>query len=445
MGERDDERAVRVPPHSVEAEQSVLGALLIDNRAGAKVGALQPDGFYRHEHRVIAAAVWRLLAAHQPADVITVMEALRAEGKLADAGGMPYLNDLATSVPTAAHVDRYAAIVQQHALRRQAVRVAEDLSAAAWGSGDLDQACSAAVQALLSLGQSVDDRMPQALATLLPAWLDDLQARADGATDAIPTGLTDIDRLMCGGVRPGELLVIGARPSMGKTAVCHTLARNMGDDRAVLVLTMEDSVQMMINRQVAAAGRANLADVRSPDRARGDFWERATDGVERLSVKHLWVDDAPMLTLRDIERKAAYVKAHDKRLAAVVIDYLQLMDGDDGESRAYQLNAIARGLKRLAKRMGVCVVLLSQLSRKADESDKPPRLDHLAESGGIEQAADNIWLLWRKGRNSKKPEDKHHMQIELAKHKNGPTDTVTLWWDGATQRVESMGSVAQDE
>ena len=306
-------------------------------------------------------------------------------------------------------------------------------------AGDLAAAADQAVQALLALQQGHGDGNPVPLADLLPGWVDQLQARAEGQSDAIPTGLVDCDELFSGGLRRGELVVIGSRPSMGKTGLCHTLARGFSLTAPVLVLSMEDSLNMLVARQMAATGRINLADIRNPANARGPLWEGVTRGMEALSPLPIHVDDQPSLTLREVRRKASYVRSRRGDLGVVILDYLQLMEEPGDESRAYELNRISRGLKRMAKEMQCAVVLLSQLSRKADETDGPPRIDHLAESGGIEQAADIIGLLWRESRRKPRPDNKHHGQIEWAKNKNGPTDTVQLWFDGATQRWESAG------
>ena len=270
---------------------------------------------------------------------------------------------------------------------------------------------------------------------MLPRWLDDLNDRAEGKTDAIPLGYPDLDRRMAGGARRGELVVIGARPSMGKSAFVLRVARTVAKLGPVLKLSMEDSTGMLVSRHVAAAGRVNLADVRSPQHAPASMWEGVSDGVEELQHLHLYINDQPALELHDVRRKALQVKGRAGDLMLIIVDYLQLMEGD-GESRAQELTRIARGLKRLAKELNCVVLVLSQLSREADKTAAPPRLDHLAESGGIEQAADIIGLLWREGRAKPRPGNEHAAQVELVKNKNGATCTVKLQFFGTTQRFE---------
>lgn len=194
---------------------------------------------------------------------------------------------------------------------------------------------------------------------------------------------------------------------------------------------------MLVSRQVAAAGRINLADIRRPDKAPPSLWQGVSEAMDRLMHLKLWIDDSPALHLQDVRTKAQQVKRKAGALGVVMVDYIQLMEGD-GETRAQELTNVARGMKRLAKEMHCAVVVMCQLNRKADESSAPPRLDHLAESGGIEQAADIIGLLWREARRNPKPENKHLAQVEFVKNKNGPTNTVRLYFDGSTQRFEDL-------
>ena len=430
----------KVPPHSLEAEQSVLGAVLIDNRAYDSVGnVLDTSDFYIGEHRLIWRACAELINACKPADEVTVFERLQAAGQAEAAGGLKYLGQLVESVPGARAAAAYAGIVRQRSLCRRLLQVARDLDdaarEAAGPQGDVAALIDRTALQLLDLQQAAPDDAPRLISALLPRWLDELNERADGKTDAIPLGYTDLDRKMAGGARRGELVVIGARPSMGKSAFALRVARTVAKLGPVLKLTMEDSASMLVSRHVAAAGRVNLADIRSPQHAPESMWTGAMDAVDQLSPLKLYVDDRPALELKDVRRKALQVKGKEGDLLLILVDYLQLMEGD-GESRAQELTKIARGLKRLAKELGCVVMVLSQLSREADKTDSPPRLDHLAESGGIEQAADVIGLLWREARRKPKPGNEHAAQVELVKNKNGATCTVKLEFFGATQRFE---------
>lgn len=435
--------APQVPPHSVEAEQSILGGLMVDNASFDMVcDTLSEADFYDGGHRAVWRAASFLIGSGRPADVVTVFEWMQARSELDEERGLAYLNALAMSVPSGANARAYAAIVRRHSLARQVMALGGELREAArraaGAEGAVEDLVNEFAHKLLALRDGAASDEPVALRQVLPPFIDELNARAEGKVDAIGTGLTDVDRLLADGMRRGELVVIGARPSMGKSALMLNLARHVAKAGPVLVCSMEDSRQMLVARQVAAAGKVNLADIRRPPAAGSAadrMWAGVSDGVEALTPLRMFVDDTPALSLNQARRKALQVKRREGDLLLVVLDYLQLMEGR-GETRANELAAIARGLKQMAKEMNCAVLVLSQLSREADKSDGPPRLDHLAESGGIEQAADIIGLLWREARRKPKPDNKHQAQIEFAKQKNGPTGTVQLWFDGATQRFE---------
>lgn len=436
------ELAQREPPHNAEAEQSLLGCALNDAMALDAVDVVQPADFYFVAHRVIWQTMLDLHAKQRPVDVITVRDAIDPQWADEEQCKLPYLNAMAMSVWAARHWQAYAQIVRRYSLARQVIAMSSDMAEAAYGirarEGEVEDLVNDFAQRLLALRDGAASDEPALLQEVLPAFIDELNARAEGKVDAIPTGLHDVDRLLADGVRRGELVVIGARPSMGKSALMLTVARNVSKAGPVLVCSMEDSEHMLVARQVSAAGRVNLADIRRPPSSGGAadrMWTGVSEGVEALTPLRMFIDDTPGLNLHQVRRKALQVKRREGDLLLVVVDYLQLMEGE-GETRAHTLATIARGLKRLAKELNCAVLVLSQLSREADKTDGPPRLDHLAESGGIEQAADIIGLLWREARRKPKPDNKHQAQIEFAKQKNGPTDTVQLWFDGATQRFE---------
>lgn len=429
-----DDGDLRLPPHSDEAEQVVLGALLLDNRQfDSLANLLSAEDFYQPMHRAIYSTVAKLIVAQKVADVVTVFQAGGHELK--------YLNGLAEQVWSVGHAKAYAEIVREQAMRRELMRIgsalADDAMRGTQDKATVAQLIEGATAKLLAMSTGQTEQAPRRLAELMPEFLEKLEARADGKNDAISTGLRSLDRLLAGGFRPGELIVIGARPSMGKSALSLTMARKMAGRCTVLVCSMEDSSNMLVARQVAAAGRVNLADIRSPDRASGSMWEGVSNGTDELLPLELFIDDQPALNLADVKRKMGQVRHRSGSLGCVVVDYVQLMDGD-GDNRHQTLSAIAAGLKSAAKTYGVPIILLSQLNREADKLNGPPRLEHLRESGGIEEAADIVALLWREHRRKPTAENKHDAQLEFVKHKNGPTDTVRLWFDGATQRFEDM-------
>lgn len=430
-----DAAGLAVPPHSAEAEQSVIGSLLQDNDVfGALAGALAAGDFYDPAHREIYATITQLLLASRPADVITVFEA----------GGhdLGYLNSLALAVPSSRHAAGYAQIVREHALRREAMRLAgrlrEDAQAA---QVPVPELIEATVAALLALQRGARQDAPQPLRELALRCVDDLQARADGVSDSISTGLADLDALTAGGARPGELWVLGARPSMGKSAFVLSLARHVGQGKRVLLLSMEDSANTAAQRMLAAAGGVNLADIRQPQRAPESMWAGVALALDELSRLNVWLDDQPALTVADVRRKVQQVEARHGRIDLVVVDFLQQMDGD-GENRNRQLGQIAYGLQALGKQSGAWIMLLSQLSREADKRSGPPQMSDLRDSGDIEAAARWIGLLHREWMRKPTADNKHWAQLHVCKQSNGPTDTIDLYFDGALQRFGNWSGPA---
>lgn len=422
-----DHERLRVPPHDNLAEQSVLGALLVDNAAWDRVGdRLSADDFYVREHREIYSTITRLILANRPADAVTVLEAGKHERE--------YVAALSVCVPSSRNAAHYAEIVRRHSVRRTVIALADELAAEAFSRGaDARELIDQAITKLLALQQVSQSGEPELLDALVPPFIDALQELAEGKNPAVETGFADLDRLTAGGGRPGELWVIGARPSMGKTALVLNLSRTVGEQHGVLVLTQEDSKNSQVARFVAMAGRINLSRVRRPKADDSEAWASIADGVDALRTLRVSLDDQAGLTLADVRRKVQQVKRREPDLKLVIVDYLQLMEGD-GDNRNQMLGQVANGLKRSAKELGVWIVLLSQLNREADKRSGPPQMADLRDSGDIEGAADVIGLLHREWRRKPTEENKHWAQLHIAKNKNGPTDTISLYFDGETQR-----------
>ncbi|WP_457329741.1 replicative DNA helicase [Rhizobacter sp. P5_C2] len=421
-------------PHSEEAEHSVLGSLLIDNQAFEAVGTiLKPEHFYQTDHRAIYETISELLTAGKLADLVTVH----------DKGhhSMVYLNQLQQCVASSRAAQRHAELIVEHWREREVMRLgstmADDILRGAHDAKGkpqpVDQLIDQMITKLMALNAVAERNEPRDISELVVSFVDDLTERYEGKQTTILTGLKDLDHCTAGGGRPGELWVIGARPSMGKTAACLTLSRNVGRKHQVLMLTQEDSLNSLTARQVAAAGRVNLADLRNPQRAPESMWEGVTEGVDALGKLHIAMDDQAALSIMDVRRKIQQVKRRHKRLSLVIIDYLQLMEGD-GDNRNQELGKIANGLKRAAKELGVWIVLLSQLNREAEKQNRAPIMSDLRDSGDIEGAADLIGLLHREHRRNPTEANKFHAELHVVKHKNGPTDTLNFTFDGAYQR-----------
>lgn len=421
---------LRVPPHNLQAEQSVLGGLMLDNAVYDRVGdLLAPEDFYRSEHRAIFTAIAALVTANRQADVVTVHARLKALGGVEDLGGLAYLDALAQSVPSAAHVRTYAEIVREQALRRRLVALADELATKAFAAKEAVPALvDATVSRLLELQGGSADHEPKLLDELLPGFIDHVSELYEGESDAQPTGLAGLDTMLDGGLRVGDLMVVGARPSMGKTSLVLTICRHVARTVPVLMCTLEDMLLGQTRRIVAAAGGINLADLRNPKRAPESMWASLSEAVHSLSGLHLYLDDEAALTVMDVRRKVQQVKRRAGGLGLVVVDYLQLMDGE-GENRNQALGFVANRLRRYAKEFGVPILLLSQLSRKADERNGPPQMSDLRDSGDIESAARIVALLDREWVRNPKA-DKHHAILSIAKQNDGPTGPIHLYFDG---------------
>lgn len=422
------------PPHSEQAEQAVLGAVLVDNRVFDVVGdVLLPERFYFPQHRAIYSTMARLLSAQKPADVVTVFEA----------GGhdLAFLNALASSVTGTRNARRYAEIIAERWQRRELLRIAADLTDAAHQVDAQAQAVpeviDTALGKLFALGEQRAEQGPQTMYELLPTWIDEFNDMAEGKLVTFRTGLADLDALTGGGGRRGELWVLGARPSMGKSASALTFALNLSRETGTLVLSQEDSRHMFLSRSIAHLAKINLAHLRNPMRAAqiGELdavWPKLNDGTEELGQRHLMLDDQGGLTLSDVRRKVLQAKRRMPGLGLVVVDYLQLMSGEAGDNRNQMLGAVANGLNKLAKDENIWILLLSQLSRKADERPGVPQMSDLRDSGDIEGAAHVILLLHRE--HMRKPDvPGNWAQVHVCKQKNGPTGTVNAFFDGAHQ------------
>jgi replicative DNA helicase len=422
---RDELAALRVPPHSVEAEQSVLGALLIDNNAWDRVTDLLAEAdFYRHEHKAVYTVLGRLIGSSRPADVVTVFDALG--DKASDIGGLAYLNSLAMSVPNAAHCRRYAEIVRERSILRQLLSKADEAAQIVHGDGSAAEKVEK-VQALFAgIEARTQARQPIGMDALMVKVMDRTSAAAEGGGDGWRTGIPGLDVRMNGGMRPGELHILAARPSVGKTSIALQMARRVAmDGHQVLILSQEMADEQLGLRMLASAARVDLSRLQT-GRMDDNEWGRMAEGVDELARLPIYVDDEPALTLRAITSKARRVPG----VKLIVLDYLQLSEGE-GDTRTAQVGSISRGLKKLAKQLGCCVLALSQLNRAVEQRPgKRPILADLRDSGEIEQDADVIEFLWPLGEET---DTSRPTGCEIAKNRQGRTGAMVLELFGATQ------------
>jgi replicative DNA helicase len=454
---RDDEVArLRVPPHSIEAEQSVLGGLLLDNGAWDRAADLLRDGdFYRYEHRVIYAAIGALVSASKPADVITVYEQLQNLGKADDCGGLAYLNALATSVPSAANLRRYAEIVRERAILRKLIEASDEIATNAFNPQGraVSQILDEAEGRIFKIGEegSRTQQGFQSMDQLVMQLIDRVtELHENGAEEVtgVRTGFYDLDR-MTAGLQPGDLIVLAARPSMGKTAFALNIAEHVAvqEGLPVVVFSMEMGAAQLALRLVGSLGRIDQQHLRT-GALRDDEWSRLTEAVDKLSKAAVFIDETPALNPAELRARARRQARQCGKLGLIVVDYLQLMSGSAStseENRATVLGEISRGLKALAKELQCPVVALSQLNRSVEQrNDKRPMMSDLRESGAIEQDADVIMFIYRDDYYNKESKEPGVAEIIIGKQRNGPTGEVKLTFLKPLTRFDNMapGSAA---
>ena len=440
---------LRVPPHSIEAESSVLGGLLLDNGAWDRVGDMLSDkDFYRHEHQLIYAAIGALINASKPADVITVFEYVQNQGHGSDTGGLAYLNSLAQYVPSASNIRRYAEIVRERSILRKLVSASDEIATQAFNpkGKQIDKILDEAEQKIFNIGEE-GSRMKQgfqSMDTLVVELLDRVQEMADNPNDitGVPTGFHDLDR-MTSGLQPGDMVVLAARPSMGKTAFAINIAEHvaLNEGLPVAVFSMEMGASQLAVRVVGSIGRIDQGHLRT-GKLSDEEWPRLTEAIERLRTVSLHIDETPGLTPSELRANARRLARQCGKLGLIVVDYLQLMSGSSssgGDNRATELGEISRGLKMLAKELQCPVIALSQLNRSVEQrTDKRPMMSDLRESGAIEQDADIIMFIYRDDYYNKDSKEPGVAEIIIGKQRNGPTGTVRLAFLKPLTRFESL-------
>ncbi|MFS8512282.1 MAG: replicative DNA helicase [Planifilum fulgidum] len=422
--------ADRLPPHSLEAERAVLGAILMDPQALTLVAErLRPDDFYRQGHQRLFQAMLNVAEQGEPIDLVTVTEELQKTKQLEEVGGVTYLTELADSVPTSAHVDHYARIVEEKAILRRLIRTATQIASAGYAGGDdVAEIIDEAERKILDISQR---RIRKAFLPIRDLLMDTYERieqmhENQGELTGIPTGFPDLDR-MTSGLQRSDLIILAARPSMGKTAFALNLAQNVAlhAGETVAIFNMEMPAIQLVQRMLSAEGNIDAQVFRTGNLGEED-WEKLTMAIGTLAEVPIFIDDTPGLTVFDIRAKLRRLQA-EHGLGLVVIDYLQLIRGRGGESRQQEISEISRSLKLLARELNVPVIALSQLSRAVEQrQDKRPMLSDLRESGSIEQDADIVAFLYRDDYYNEESERKNIMEVIIGKHRNGPVGKVEL-------------------
>jgi replicative DNA helicase len=423
----------RVPPHNYEAEQSVLGAILLDPAALVTSSAiLRSEDFYRPAHQKIYASMIELSEQNQPVDVITTGKWLKQKEQLEDVGGISYLHELVNAVPTTANTDYWANIVEEASLMRRLIRTATDIVSKGYSGNDqVSTILDEAERKILEVGQrrSTGSFVP------IDEVLQDVFKRIEylhhqkGGITGVPSGFHDLDR-MTSGFQRSDLIIVAARPSVGKTAFALNIAQNVGvrARETVAIFSLEMSATQLVQRIVCAEGNIDANKMRTGHMDGVEDWDKLSMAISTLSNAKIFIDDSATITTADIRAKCRRLKV-EHGLGLVIIDYLQLIHGRGraGDNRQQEVSEISRTLKSIARELEVPVIALSQLSRSVEQrQDKRPMLSDLRESGSIEQDADIVAFLYRDDYYDQESEKKNRIEIIIAKQRNGPVGSVEL-------------------
>ncbi|MBP8036625.1 MAG: replicative DNA helicase [Negativicutes bacterium] len=425
----------RVPPQNIEAEQSVLGAILIEQSAIAKISdILQPEDFYREAHKLVYRSAMTLFERGEAIDFITVIDMLRREEALERAGGISYITSLANGVPTAANIVFHAKIVQEKSLLRRLIHAATDIAAMGYAeTEEVERVLDHAEQKILEVATRKIGQDFAPIKEIIFSTLDkiDEMHKAKGGITGLSTGFTNLDKLT-GGFQRSDLILIAARPSMGKTAFVLNVAQHMAtrDKKSVAIFSLEMPREQLAMRMMCAEGLIDSQHFRTGAMS-NDEWKNLVDAADRLSASPMFIDDTAGVNAVELRNKARRI-SKEHGLDCIIIDYLQLMDGGAHsriDNRQQQISDISRSLKALARELKVPVIALSQLSRGPESrTSRKPMLSDLRESGSLEQDADMVAFLYREDYYNPETEKKNLTELIIAKNRNGPTETVELYF-----------------
>ncbi len=446
VNEPDQTRKLKVPPHSIEAEQAVLGGLMLDKRAWEQIAdRVTEHDFYRHDHKLIFRSIARLEASDKPFDVVTLSDELSKTHELEDAGGLAYLGQLAKDTPSAANVGAYADIVRERSVLRQLIDVGTDIAASAYNpeGRDSKQLLDEAERRVFTIAEQGNRtgngfKGIKQLLTTTVEQIDYLYEQ-EGNVTGVTTGFKDFDE-QTSGLQKGDLVIVAGRPSMGKTTFSMNMAENaaIAQGIPVAVFSMEMPAESLAMRMISSMGRIDQHRLRT-GQLHDEDWPRITSAVSLLSEAKIFVDDTPALSPTDLRARARRLK-REHGLGLIVIDYLQLMQSSSSsENRATEISEISRGLKALAKELDVPVIALSQLNRSLEQRpNKRPVMSDLRESGAIEQDADLIVFIYRDEVYNQESPDKGIAEIIVGKQRNGPIGTTRLTFLGQFTKFENF-------
>lgn len=450
MNERSDPQvdSLRIPPHSIEAEQSVLGGLLLDNSAWDKIADfVSPEDFYRYDHRLIFQHIARLISGSRPADVITVFESLSSANKAEEVGGLSYLNALAQNTPSAANIRRYAEIVRDRGILRKLISVSDEISGSAFNpqGKEVKQMLDEAESKIFAIAEEGSRGTQgfqeiQPLLTQVVERIDELYNRENpNDITGVPTGFVDLDR-MTSGLQPGDLIIVAGRPSMGKTAFSVNIGEHVSTDSGlpVAIFSMEMGGSQLAMRMLGSVGRLDQHRLRT-GRLNDEDWPRLTHAIQKMNDAQIFIDETPALSSIELRARSRRLARQCGKLGLIIVDYLQLMSANSpGENRATEISEISRNLKGLAKELNCPVIALSQLNRSLEQRpNKRPVMSDLRESGAIEQDADLILFIYRDEVYNPDSPEKGMAEIIIGKQRNGPIGSVRMTFLGQYTKFEN--------
>ena len=435
------------PPHSVEAEQAIIGGLMLENQVWDKINIkVCEEDFYRSEHRILYRAIVTLSGKNQPFDVVTLLDTLKSTNSLDDAGGESYLFELANNTPSVANVSAYADIVREKSVQRQLIAVASEIADSAYNPGnrDVPDLLDFAESKVFAIAEQTPlDGGPEIIKSILVRAVERIDAlyHSGDSITGLATGLSDLDELTSG-LQPSDLIIVAGRPSMGKTTLVMNIAEHAAikSTKPVLVFSMEMPGDSLAMRMMSSLGRIDQHRIRT-GKLNDDDWPRVTSAVHMLSEAPLFIDDTAALSPAELRARARRLVKEHGPLGLIVVDYLQLMKvpGFKADNRTAEISEISRSLKSLAKELKVPVIALSQLNRSLEQrQDKRPVMSDLRESGAIEQDADLICFIYRDEVYNEDSPDKGTAEIIIAKQRNGPIGKVRVAFLGKFTRFEDL-------
>lgn len=441
----------KIPPQNLDAEKSLLGAVLIDDEVLANISdRLKPNDFYDKRHAAVYGAMYRLYEHHKPIDLLTLSDEMAKKGELENVGGSAYLTELTNYVPTAAHAETYADMIAQKAVRRRLIKASSDIAELGFDEDkNIQELLEKAEAELFSVSDTNVKQDLVSLEQILTESFDRIEElhRDKGKLRGLTTGWRDLDK-MTAGLQRSDLIVLAARPAMGKSTLVSNLAYSLAsrEKQAVLFFSLEMSKEQLTDRMLAEAAGVDAWKIRTGDLSDGDF-EKLSSAMGEMAEAPIYIDDTPGLSVLEMRTKARRV-AHNQPLGLIIVDYLQLMQGSgrgNDFNRVQEVSEISRGLKLIARELNVPVVALSQLSRSVESrSPQIPQLADLRESGSIEQDADIVMFIYREDYYNPETDRQHITDLIIAKHRNGPTGRIELYFHPERLRFMSLEKKRDD-